>query len=308
MPSGVAAGNKFTPASCGTPSGSKARTAAMPISIPAELTRTLKRGDDAMEVRAIKAMLNLVMRAVLDSANTHFDPATDAAVRSFQRSERLGTDGKVGKRTYSKLLQAYRYHYRLHTDQALPPWLRSAYGEIGQAEMKGSASNPRIVEYLNTCPALKNAHTKTKQVPVLNSKTGKPKIAADGKPRTRTVWDTTSPTYAECDETAWCAAFINWCLKKSGLPGLDTSAAGLAEAWLDYGMPISSPRYGAIAVIYNPSAANSALTTTGNHVGFLIDGGFGDSIVLLGGNQGNRVRLSRFVGWQIKGFIWPASD
>lgn len=282
-------------------------SAAAPIVIPAELTRAVKLGDEGMEVRALKAMLNVVVRSTLDDASPKFDAPTDSAVRSFQRLEKLGVDGKVGVRSYPKLLQAYRYHYRLLTDLATPPWLKVAYGEMGQAEVKGAASNARIVEYLNTCPALKNAHTKTKQVPVLDRKTGKPKLGADGKPKTRKVWDTDSPTYAAIDETAWCAAFVNWCLKKSGLTGLDTDSAGLAEAWLDYGTPIEAPRYGVITVIYNPAAADSALTATGNHVGFLIDGGLGDSVTLLGGNQGNQVKLSKFSGWQIKGFVWPVS-
>ena len=281
--------------------------AAAPIVIPAELKHTIKLGDESMYVRAIKTMLNVVVRSTLDSAAPKFDAPTELAVRTFQRIEKLGIDGKVGVRGYPKLLKKKTYHYRLLTDQATPPWLKLAYGEMGQAEVKGSASNPRIVEYLNTCPWLKNGHTKTKQVPVLDKKTGKPRLGTDGKPKTREVWDTDSPTYAESDETAWCAAFVNWCLKRSGLSGLDTDSAGLAEAWLDYGTPSKAPRYGAITVIYNASAASSALTSTGNHVAFLIDGGLGDSVTLLGGNQGNQVQLTRFSGWQIKGFVWPVS-
>lgn len=282
------------------------KPAAASIVIPAELTRTVKLGDESMDVRALKAMLNVVVRSTLDSASPKFDAPMETAVRAFQRLQKMGVDGKVGARGYPKLLQAYRYHYRLLTDLATPPWLKVAHGEMGQAEVKGAESNVRIVEYLNTCVALKSAHTKTKQVTVLDKKTGKPKLGADGKPKTRKVWDTESPTYAEIDETAWCAAFVNWCLKKSGLPGLDNDSAGLAEAWLDYGMPIEAPRYGAITVIYK-AAADSALTSTGNHVGFLIDGGLGDSVTLLGGNQGNQVKLSKFSGWQIKGFVWPVS-
>lgn len=283
------------------------KVATSPIVIPAELKRTVKLGDEGMEVRAIKAMLNVVMRMSLDSGAAAFDPPTELAVRAFQRAERLGVDGRVGVRSYPKLLQAYRHHHRLRNDQSVPPWLRVAYGEMGQAEVKGEASNPRIVEYLGTCPALKRAHTKTKQVPLLDRKTGEPRVGSDGKPKMRKVWDTESPTYADIDETAWCAAFVNWCLKKSGLPGLDTDTAGLAEAWLDYGTSIDVPRYGAIAVIYKAAAASSALTSTGNHVGFVIDGGLGDRVTLLGGNQGNQVKLSTFSGWQIKGFVWPVS-
>jgi uncharacterized protein (TIGR02594 family) len=281
-----------------------------PIEIPAELHRSLAARIEGPEVRAVKAMLNVVVGSKLDTESPQFDDKTAAAVKVFQRQQHLGADGMVGRaRTYPSLLRLYRLHYRLLTDAAAPLWLRAAYGERGNAEVAGAASNPRIVEYLNTCPALTKAHQKTKEVPVLDRKTGKPRIGKDGKPRQRIVWDTSSPLLASIDETAWCAAFVNWCLKKSGLPGLDSDTAGLAATWLGYGQPLDgTPRYGAITVIYNAAAANSSLTASGYHVGFLVDGGIGNSVTLLGGNQGNQVKLSTFTGWELKGMRWPQAD
>lgn len=278
------------------------------IQIPSELKFTIIEPYEGPEVRAIKYMLNTVIRSSLDTESSKFGPKTSEAVRIFQRSERLFVDGKVGiVQTYPALLQAYRYHYKLLTDPGVPAWLKAAYGEFGVKEVSGRQSNHRIIEYLNTCPALTTAYEKTKNVPVLDRKTGKPRLDAKGKPKTRNVWDTDSRKLSEIDETAWCSAFVNWCLKRAGLPGMDSSTVGLAESWLDYGTEISSPRYGAVTVIYNGSMKKTSLTSSGNHVGFLIDGGLGNSVTLLGGNQSNQVKISKFTGWEIKGFIWPIS-
>lgn len=276
------------------------------ITIPLELRRTLAEGTEGPDVQAVKAMLNLVTKSALDPRQPRYDAATAAAARVFQLQEKLGVDGKVGPRgTYPRLLRAYRYHWQLGYGAGTPPWLKTAYGEIGQAQVVGEAHNPRIVEYLNTCPSLKKAHTETRQVPRLDSK-GKPRMK-DGKPLLRTVWDTDSPLKADVDETAWCAAFVNWCLRQSGLTGLDNAGAAAAASWLEFGAELTTPRYGAITVIYNASMAQTSLTASGNHVGFLLDGGLGNSVTLLGGNQGRRVKISTFSGWEIKGFRWPVT-
>lgn len=106
---------------------------------------------------------------------------------------------------------------------------------------------------------------------------------------------------ASDDETAWCSSFINWCLKQVGIRG--TNHAG-AASWLKWGRA-SLPRLGAITVIFNPKAARS-LTSTGNHVGFLL-GVSRTGYVILGGNQSDQVKVSTFPtkSWQLKGHRWP---
>jgi uncharacterized protein (TIGR02594 family) len=62
----------------------------------------------------------------------------------------------------------------------LPPWMKVAYGEIGQREISGAAHNPRVLEYFQSM-----------QIP-------------------QTPKD---------DETPWSSAFIHWVLKQSGITG-----------------------------------------------------------------------------------------
>lgn len=62
----------------------------------------------------------------------------------------------------------------------LPPWMKFAYGEIGQREIPGSQHNPRILEYFQATGA-----------------TDTPKD----------------------DETDWSSAFIHWVLKQTNISG-----------------------------------------------------------------------------------------
>ncbi|MDB6118950.1 MAG: peptidoglycan-binding lysin domain protein [Verrucomicrobiaceae bacterium] len=99
------------------------------------------------------------------------------------------------------------------------------------------------------------------------------------------------------DETSWCAAFVNWCLRNSGSPSANT---GHAASWARWGRSVS-PVYGAITVL-KPLAAGAS-----GHVGFL-HAIVGDQIWLLSGNSDNQVRLSPYKGDKLidsAPFRWP---
>ena len=66
--------------------------------------------------------------------------------------------------------------------------------------------------------------------------------------------------------------------------------------------------YGAITVIKKRGADSDVATgsSTGFHVGFLIEATRG-RVRLLGGNQGDMVKLSNFylTGYDVRGYRWP---
>ena len=107
---------------------------------------------------------------------------------------------------------------------------------------------------------------------------------------------------ATSDEVAWCSSFVNWVMLQAGHHGTDSAAA---LSWVSWGAP-SAARSGAIAVIYNAKAANSALSRSGNHVGFLVQE-TETHYVLLGGNQSDMVKVSMFpkTSWIVKSYRWP---
>ena len=111
----------------------------------------------------------------------------------------------------------------------------------------------------------------------------------------------TTTLKATTDETAWCSSFVNWCLKQAGVAGTNSAAAA---SWINWGVE-SVARAGAIIVIYNAAAANSSLSTSGNHVGFLIEE-TPNHYSILGGNQSDQVKISNFPKskWKLKALRW----
>lgn len=99
------------------------------------------------------------------------------------------------------------------------------------------------------------------------------------------------------DETAWCSAFVNWCIGQAGLEGTKDAAA---QSWLQWkgGTKIKTPKAGCIAVFKRGTEPWQG------HVGFFSSED--DShIQLLGGNQGNAVSLAPQRKEKLLGYLWP---
>jgi uncharacterized protein (TIGR02594 family) len=106
-------------------------------------------------------------------------------------------------------------------------------------EVVGAADNPRIAEYLKTTNL--------------------------GHPDNKN------------DETAWCSAFVSFCVESAGLKG---TKSALARSWLQFGKKIDKPVRGCIAVFARPEAGSRQ-----GHVGFYL-GGSAPHITILAGNSG----------------------
>lgn len=109
------------------------------------------------------------------------------------------------------------------------------------------------------------------------------------------------------DQVAWCASFVNWCLKRVHLRGTNSAAAA---SWAKWGTALSAPRFGCIVQLHNPSHVKHDPRTgssSGNHVGFFVSKTL-THVTLLGGNQGNRVKLSSFriSEYHIAAMRWPS--
>lgn len=94
------------------------------------------------------------------------------------------------------------------------------------------------------------------------------------------------------DETPWCGLFVGYIMGMSGryvvkewYRAIEWSRAGLTK--------LDGPAYGCIAVMPN-------------HVGFVVGKDRNGNIILLGGNQGDAVRLSPFKPGSIVGYYWPS--
>lgn len=87
------------------------------------------------------------------------------------------------------------------------------------------------------------------------------------------------------DETAWCAAFVNWVLKKAGTEGTGRLNA---RSFLKWGQKLEQPYLGCLVVLWRISKKSPY-----GHVGFYINSD-DDWVWILGGNQNNEVKISKY--------------
>ena len=92
--------------------------------------------------------------------------------------------------------------------------------------------------------------------------------------------------------TAWCASFINFCLKSVGVP-YESNQSSQFPCGSKKFIKIDKPVYGALMVLRNYVRRTGKFAGTG-HVTFVYGRGDGESIVGLGGNQGDTIRASRY--------------
>ncbi len=169
-------------------------------------------------------------------------------------------------------------------------------GPVTWAALTGKSKpneNPAaIVPITSSTPWMTYARNEIKQKEIKGAEHN-PRIIA---------YHATTTLNADKDETAWCSSFVNWCLKQAGIKGTDSAAA---ISWLKWGKSTNA-QAGAITVIYNLKKANSSLTTSGNHVGFLVQE-TATHFAILGGNQSDQVKISSYPksAWNLKGYRWP---
>ena len=201
-----------------------------------KITKSVGRGKSPNrreDVRVVQTLLNNhakdlgIQRVVVDGIAGE---ELFRAIEAFQK-EAVGTrkpDGIVdpGHKTMKTLLRLnLADRAKLDSEwivEDAPEWIKVAGGELGTREYNGfDRNNPKVMKYIATVPALK------------------------------TCWYDKAETIrcSDVDESAWCGCFVNWCLRKAGLPGQSGIEAGRARKWVNHGTRQKEPTYGAITVI-----------------------------------------------------------
>lgn len=111
-------------------------------------------------------------------------------------------------------------------------------------------------------------------------------------------WQDVGAPWFTDDETPWCGAFVGGVLHEAGFPVAEE--APRARAWLRYGQHVHGPAVGAIVVFWrgHPESANG-------HVGFVAGRDEAGRLMVLGGNQGDRVSIAPFTRSRVLGYRWP---
>lgn len=96
------------------------------------------------------------------------------------------------------------------------------------------------------------------------------------------------------DETPWCGVFVAACFDTVGitLPKYWMRAM----AWSEWGTRLSAPVPGCVVVFERQG---------GGHVGFVIGRTATGCLMVLGGNQGNKVSIAPFGRDRVRAYVWP---
>lgn len=233
------------------------------------MKKTLRFGDKGAEVKALQEQLNI----------------------KLELQPPLKPDGDFGKNTL-KALKQFQAINDLGIDGVAGPKTFKALEHQNDSK-KVIAKVAVVVETSNEW--MKIAKKEIGQAEI-SGKKHNPKIIK---------YHSSTTLKAKADEVAWCSSFVNWVITAAKLKGTDSAAAA---SWVTWGEKTTA-KTGAITIIRNSKAANSSLTTSGNHVGFLVKE-TATHYVLLGGNQSDQVKISTFPksSWTLRGYRWPKQD
>ena len=230
------------------------------------MSQTLRNGDQGPEVKKLQELLN---KRLTPSCN-------------------LEVDGDFGDLTEAAV-RLYQAAVGLGIDGVVGT---NTWAALEQGVVNKPAADASAATNYHDAPwmAIAMAEIGTVEIP-----------GAQDNPRI-VEYHATTTLAATDDETPWCASFVNWCIKQAGLQGTNSAAAA---SWVEWGESTNA-KPGAVTVIYNSAAAHSSLSSSGNHVGFLVQE-TPSHYRLLGGNQSNQVKISTFpkASWALKAYRWP---
>lgn len=96
------------------------------------------------------------------------------------------------------------------------------------------------------------------------------------------------------DETPWCGTAVAAWMKVSDIAR--PKYWYRAKGWLEWGTPLGGPVVGAVVVFERAG---------GGHVGLVVGKDPAGRLLVLGGNQGDSVRISAFDPHRVVGYRWP---
>ena len=97
------------------------------------------------------------------------------------------------------------------------------------------------------------------------------------------------------DETAWCAGSLNAWFEAVGIRSPRSDAA---KSYLKWGTRILNPVYGCVVVINRVGGG-------GGHVGLVVGYNAAGQLLVYGGNQDNRVKVSAFHLERVAAYVIP---
>ena len=286
----------------------------------------IDRGCRGQQVQTLQHLLNTAGKArpALDLDGV-FGLRTEQAVREYQSRQSLTVDGVVGRDTWTSL-GAGRTVAPVAVPVAAPvaasvqPTRNVPIPSIRRLNAGAAKPAPAAQPAPKPAAALRAAPPPRRIAPleqpagtdigapwmrIAIAEKGVSEIKGGQHNRRIIEYHAATGLAAKEDEVAWCASFVNWCLKQAGIQGNNSARAKDFGTW---GRGLETPRYGCIVHLHRaPKGVDSRTgSSSGNHVAFFISQ-TATHITLLGGNQGNRVRESSYPlsQYKVMAMRWP---
>lgn len=110
-------------------------------------------------------------------------------------------------------------------------------------------------------------------------------------------WLTKLGAWWRDDETPWCGTAVAAWFDECGIS--PPPHWYRAKGWLDWGTPIAWPVVGAVVIFSREG---------GGHVGLIVGRDTIGRLLVLGGNQGNAVKVAPFDSNRVIGYRWPLAQ
>lgn len=231
----------------------------------------LRRGSKGPEVSDLQRRLQ-ELQYQPGPADGVFGLRTEEAVKAFQRESGLAADGIVGARTRANL-EAPQCRATSRPIEPAPP-------RPPEQEAPGPAGEPCWL-------AIARREICTREDPGRESN---PKIVE---------YHQVTSLRSQDDATPWCSAFVSWVLEQAGIR---STRSAWAKSYLEWGNALDQPRIGAITVLHRGSGPPTGKGT--GHVAFYVEDR-GESLGVLGGNQGNHVNIKWYSKSRLLAYRWP---
>ncbi|MBH0059433.1 TIGR02594 family protein [Pseudoalteromonas sp. SWXJZ94C] len=180
------------------------------------------------DVKAVQTALNSLLSLIAPTRKLTVDgrlgsrpenSKTVAAIKLFQSKvvNMVRPDGKIDPngRTHRKINEKLinlsaisNVSVALKIPATKASWMKTAAGEVGEAEVPGVKANPQILEYFKASKFWGNDDSG--------------------------------------GQNAWCGSFVAWVMKKNNMDPVKN--AFRAKEWASFGKSISAPVYGAIGI------------------------------------------------------------
>lgn len=110
-------------------------------------------------------------------------------------------------------------------------------------------------------------------------------------------WLITLGAWWQDDSVPWCGTCMAAWMREAGAP--IPKHYYRAKAWLDWGTSLTHPALGCVVVFERRG---------GGHVGLVVGRDQTDNLLVLGGNQSDKVCIASFSPDRVLGYRWPLLD